>query len=561
MSTGESVDVLVIGAGPTGLMAACELLRRGLSVRIVDEKAGPSSTSKAIVVHARTLELLEDAGVSEALLARGLMLRGVTMWAGGEVIVTAEFEDLESRFPYLLSVSQADTEKVLIDRLEQLGGKVERETQLVRFRQDGTGVTATVKKASEETIRAAWMIGCDGARSTVRKALDLEFAGSTYDEHFLLADAKIAWDVRDDRISTWFAEEGLVACFPMRDGRWRIIVTAPRDDASEVDPSLESMQAIFDRRTATGGQLSDATWLARFRIHCRQVSTYRDDRVFIAGDAAHVHSPAGGQGMNAGIQDAHNLAWKLAMYHRGEARGIVVDSYTTERHAIGRAILRGTDVATKVGTFKNPVARAARNEAARYLSGFEFVQQRIKNEVSELATSYESSPIVREDVLSLLNARLGSAAGGETPTIGSLREFEAGPKAGARAPDGRVTIAGTGGTKRLANVIDGRTHTLLLFDGRSDSDEGYERFASIERTVRERWGEVIRTYVVTPRAQRPAILPESIPVLLDPDGDLEKRYAASTECLYVIRPDLYVGYRSQPADEEKLVGYLRTILR
>lgn len=557
----DSVDVLVIGAGPTGLMAACELLRRGLSVRVVDERPAPSTKSKAIVVHARTLELLEEAGVSEALIARGLPLRGVTMWAGGEVIVTAEFEDLDSRFPYLLSIAQSDTEQVLTDRLEKLGGKVERETQLLRFRQDGTGVTATVKKTGEETIRAAWMIGCDGARSTVRTQLELGFDGSTYDEHFLLADVKIAWDVRDDRISTWLSEDGLVACFPMREGRWRVIASAPRGDATEAHPTLEEMQAIVARRTNAGAQLSDGTWLSRFRIHCRQVSTYRDDRVFLAGDAAHVHSPAGGQGMNAGIQDAHNLAWKLAMVHRGEARGIVLDSYTTERHAIGKAILRGTDFATKIGTFKNPIARAARNEAARYLSGFEIVQQRIKNEVSELATTYESSPIVKEDVLSLLSARLGSAAGGETPTIASMREFEAGPRAGARAPDGRVTIAGTGGTKRLANVLDGSAHTLLLFDGRSDSEDGYERLASIERAVRERWGEVIRTYLVTPRSQRPAILPESIPVLLDPDGDLEKRYGASTECLYLVRPDLYVGYRSQPADLDKLVAYLRTILR
>ena len=196
-------------------------------------------------------------------------------------------------------------------------------------------------------------------------------------------------------------------------------------------------------------------WLSTWRYNARLAARFRTGRVFLAGDAAHVHSPAGGQGMNAGIQDAHNLAWKLAMVHRGEARGIVLDSYTTERHAIGKAILRGTDFATKIGTFKNPIARAARNEAARYLSGFEIVQQRIKNEVSELATTYESSPIVKEDVLSLLSARLGSAAGGETPTIASMREFEAGPKAGARAPDGRVTIAGTGGTKRLANVLDG----------------------------------------------------------------------------------------------------------
>lgn len=557
----DSVDVLVVGAGPTGLTMACEALRRGLSVRIIDSKAGPSTTSKAIVVHARTLEIFEDVGIADALIERGLELRGVTMWAGGEVIVTAEFDDLDTRFHYLLSIAQSETESVLLERLEALGGKVEWETQLIGFRQDGTGATARVKKAGDETIRAAWLVGCDGAHSAVRRALELELEGTTYEEHFLLADVAIRWDTRDDRISTWFAEDGMWACFPMKGGRWRVIASAPSSDAAELPPTLEDLQVIFDRRTGSGGVLSDSTWLARFRIHCRQVARYRDDRVFLAGDAAHVHSPAGGQGMNAGIQDAHNLAWKLALVQRGDARGKLLDSYETERHAVGRAILRGTDFATKVGTFKNPVARAARNEAARYLSGFEFVQQRIKSELSELGTSYESSPIVSEDRLSMLSARLGSAAGGETPTLGSMRDFEAGPKAGSRAPDGKVTVAGSGGTKRLAEVIDGRVHTLLLFDGKSDSDDGYDRLLAIEAAVREKWGELVRTFVVTPRAARPSQVPESIPVLLDPDGDLEKRYAAATECVYLIRPDLYVGYRSQPADQTKLITYLKTIFR
>ncbi|UJR85007.1 FAD-dependent oxidoreductase [Sandaracinus amylolyticus] len=558
----DKTDVLVVGAGPTGLTMACELARRGLAVRVIDRAAAASTHSKAIAVHARTLEIFEDVGIVEDLIARGLVLRGITMWAGSEVIVSAGFEELDTRFSYLLSVSQAETEAVLAAKLESLGVKVERGTSLVSFRQDGTGVTATLRaNDAESTLRAAWLVGCDGAHSTVREKLELPLEGTTYDERFVLADVTIRWDTRDDRISTWFAEDGVVACFPLPGGRWRVIASAPASDETEADPTLEEVQAIFDRRTATGGVLGDATWLARFRIHCRQVAHYRDDRVFLAGDAAHVHSPVGGQGMNTGIQDAHNLAWKLAMVHRGEARGLLLDSYEQERHAIARSVLKGTDLATKVGTLKNSVARALRNEVARHLVGLEVVQQRIAREVSELAVGYQSSPIVREDKMSMLQARIGSAAGGETPTLGTMREFEHGPHAGSRAPDGRVTVAGSSGTKRLAEILDGRAWTLLLFDGRHESDAGYERYTKLCDRVASRWGASVRAFVVTPRATRPAKLPESVPVLLDPDGDLEKRYGATSECAYLIRPDLYVGYRGQPIDEAKLDAYLRSILR
>lgn len=588
-TTATAADVLVVGAGPTGLTMACELARRGMAVRVIDAAPRPSATSKAIAVHARTLEIFDDLGIADAAVERGVKLRGVTMWAGGEVIVSADFDELDTRFDYLLSVSQADTEAVLTARLEALGGRVERDTTLVSFRQDGTGVNAKLRtKDGESTARAGWLVGCDGAKSTVRKLLGMSFEGSTYEDRFFLADVKIRWDVRDDRISTYFAEKGLVGCFPMKDGRWRVIASAPAAGppaapadgaeasptekarepakgtraAEDAPPTLEELQAIFDERTKSGGVLSDPTWLARFRIHCRHATHFRDDRVFLAGDAAHIHSPAGGQGMNTGIQDAHNLGWKLALVHRGDARGLLLDSYETERLAVARSVLAGTDAATRVATLKNPVARAVRNEVARYLSGFEFVQQRITREVAELTVGYEDSPIVREDRISMLSARIGSAAGGETPTLGSLREFEHGPHAGARAPDGRATLAGeSGGTKRLMQIVDGRWHTLLLFDGRHESDEGYARYAKIHDDLAARFGEQIRTFVVTPRGARPAKLPEQIRVVLDPDGDLEKRYAASTECLYLLRPDLYVGYRSQPIDEDKLLAYLTSILR
>lgn len=558
----EPIDVLVVGAGPTGLTLACELLRHGLRVRIIDEAEGPTTVSKAIVVHARTLETLRAMGCAEALIAKGQKLHGATLWSNGAAVVRADFDELETQYPFILSTPQRETEAVLLDLLAKLGGAVERSTKLVSFKQDGTGVTAALTKGeAAESARAAWMVGCDGARSVVRKGLDLPFEGSTYEDRFILADVRIAWDARDDRIAGYFADDGLVACFPLPDKRWRVIVTSAGSEDRADAPTLEEIQGVFARRTGTGATLSDMVWSSRFRIHCRQVTSYRDDRVMLAGDAAHIHSPAGGQGMNTGMQDAHNLAWKLAEVHRGEARMRLLDSYHEERHEVGQTVLRGTDVATRVGTLKGAALKGVRDEFARFLTSIELVQQRVAREVAELSVGYERSEIVHEDHTSVLQARIGLAASAETPTITSVRWFDSAIAAGQRAKSGRVTVAGESGTKELLDLVDSRRWNVLLFDGRSASAEGYQRFASIASDLAARYPDAVSTLVVTPRAQRPSELPESIPVLLDPDGELEKVYGAVTECVYVLRPDLYVGYRSQPADAPKLMAYFKAILR
>ncbi len=557
-----SVDVLVIGAGPTGLTLASELLHRGLTVRVVDQTETPTTWSRAIGVHARSLEILREMGVADALIARGQKLHGATLWSGAETLARLDFAELDTAYPFLLAVPQPDTEAVLHDLLVARGGKVERGVALRSFRQDGCGVTAVIAKGTEtESVRAAWMVGCDGAHSTVRKGLDLAFEGDTYEDRFLLADVKIGWDTRDDRISTYFSDDGLVACFPLPGGRWRLIMTAPAGDDSAATPTLDELRVIFARRSGSGGALSDLAWAARFRIHCRQVTSYRDDRVFVAGDAAHIHSPVGGQGMNTGIQDAHNLAWKLAAVHRGLARDRLLASYHDERHAVGRSVLRGTDVATKVGTLKAPAARAMRDQVARMLTSLEVIQHRVAREVAELTVAYENSAIVGEHSQGILQGRIGTAAGAETPTVSSIRQFDGAARAGQRAPDGRVTRAGESGTRRLLDVLDHRRWNLLLFDGRSESAEGYARFAAIAGAVRGRYGEAVDVTVVTPSATRPTEVPEGIAVLLDPDHELERAYGAVTECMYLLRPDLYVGYRSQPADEGRVLAYLRPLLR
>lgn len=571
----KNVDVLIVGAGPTGLALACDLLRRGLEVGVVDQASAPSDKSRALGVHARTLEVLEPLGVTEPLLAKGKLVTGATIWAGGEPVVRADFDELDSRFKHVLIVSQVEVEAVLTAKLGALGGSIDRGAKVVAFRQDGTGVTATLERASgapaaegeappttREEIRAAWLVGCDGAHSTVRKLLEIPFEGETYEDEFVLGDVKISWDMRDDRIHTFFGENGLVACFPMLDGRHRVIASLPAEArGNKSEPTIDDLQTLFALNTTANGKLSDATWIARFKLHCRQVARYRDDRVFLAGDAAHVHSPLGGQGMNTGIQDALNLGWKLAQVHRGHARGLLLDTYQEERHAVGRSVLRNTDAATRIANVKSPAVKSMRNELGRFLGALELFQQRVARDVAELSVSYERSSLVAEDKTSLLNARLGSASGGDTPTIGSVREFASAPAAGQRVPDGRATVAGQGGTVRIYEVLDGKKHALLLFDGRSSTAEGYERFKQILSEVRARFGHSVDAWVVTPQRSRPEGLLTDVPVLLDPDGELEKRFAASTECLYLVRPDLYIGYRSQPADGERLLEHLQKTLR
>jgi len=548
--------VLVVGAGPTGLMLGCELLRHGLRARVVDKATAPSPLSKAIVVHARSLEVLEPLGVADELVARGLQVSRVQLYGDGKLVTSASFEELDTRYPFLLSIPQCDTEAVLAARFEALGGRIERGVEVTALTQDDDGVSVTLGSAgAEEAVRAAWVIGCDGAHSKVRKEIGLDFHGDAFDEPFMLADVRVAWKVGHDAVTTFFAASGLAACFPMPDERWRIIMTAPPGDDP---PTREDIEAALRERSGQACEVSDPRWLARFRIHARQVDRYRVGRVLLAGDAAHIHSPVGGQGMNTGLQDAHNLAWKLALVATGNADDRLLDSYHSERHGIGEGLLRATDYATRVATLKSPVARVLRNAVAGFLTSLEVVQARLVRTTAELTLNYKGSPIVGEYTRSVLGARVGRDAAEETPTVRAWRHFALAPGPGERAPDAHVVSAH--GPGRLMQLMDHR-HLLLLFDGRAATLEGYQRLATIAQAVQRRFADVIAVHVVVPGAERPAALDWSGSVLHDVDGDLEERYGAQAECLYLLRPDLYVGFRSQPADEEALLAHLNRIFR
>lgn len=563
-SASRAADVLVVGAGPTGLTLACELARHGVSVRIIDQADAPSDKSKALGMHARTLEAFEAMGIAEELVAKGVKVHGVNNYANGQRIVHLSMDELETRYPYVLSLPQSETERILIQLFSRLEGTIERPVHLITFTPDAEGVTATVQHgdARPEEIRARWLVGCDGAHSMVRKALGLPFEGSRYEEAFLLADVHLEWELAGDEGHAFFSPEGIVATIPLPGGQHRLILDVPEEmaDRERTEVGFEQVRSIMDKRGLGWVRAHDPTWVATFRIHRRIVPSFRVGRVFLAGDAAHIHSPVGGQGMNLGVQDAYNLAWKLALVTRGAGRPILLDSYQAERHPIAAATLSGTDLATRVVTLRNPVAQALRNHLAGFLSSLEVVQHRLTRAVSGLVLNYRRSPIVSEYRAGLLDTVMGGPAAAETPRVSDWRDFGAAPAAGDHAPDGTVFLPTSDAPVRLFEVLRTPRHTLLLFDGRAATAAGYRNLAEIARRVRDRYQDLVTAHIVVPRDAPPQGLDWDGSVLLDPEGDLHHRYGAGSESLYLIRPDGYVGYRSQPADGDRLFAYLSSIL-
>lgn len=353
-------DVLVVGAGPTGLTLAASLLRRDADVVVVDRLTAGANTSRAAAVNARTLEVLEDVDVSRRMVKSGLIAPRFTMRQGARMLIPIDFSALPTNYPYTLMISQASTEALLVERLAELGGDVLRPKSLTRLSQDRDGVAATF--ADGDTIRARFVVGCDGVHSTVREQAGIGFAGGDYAESFALADVRLAGEAPDDEVILFYAMNGLNVLAPLPGGIHRIV--APSAHAPEV-PSAEFIQDIMDTRGFGPARsvVTELIWGSRFHIQHRVAGTYRAGRLLLAGDAAHVHSPAGGQGMNLGIQDAVALADALRdALPRGS--GAALDVYSASRRPIAQEVLTATGRLTRLATLPRAV-RPARNALMR----------------------------------------------------------------------------------------------------------------------------------------------------------------------------------------------------
>jgi 2-polyprenyl-6-methoxyphenol hydroxylase-like FAD-dependent oxidoreductase len=390
-------QVLVVGAGPVGLTMAAELARYGVAVRIVEKAAQRTDKSKALVLWSRTLELLDRAGCSEGFVAAGRKVLAANIIAGSKPIAHIDITTVKSPYAYALMLPQSDTERLLEEHLQRNGVAVEREVEVSGFSSDERGITSILRHAdgSDETLETEWLIGCDGAHSTVRHTLQLAFDGDTLPSDWILADVHVAgYAFPETELATYWHEEGVLVFFPIAPGRFRVIADLGRSEgAHPADPTLDQVQAVIDQRGPGGVTVSNPIWLAGFRINERKVADYRSGRVFVAGDAAHVHSPAGGQGMNTGMQDAFNLAWKLAMVCRGTAPVSLLDSYSPERSAVGDQVLKAAGRLTAVAVMRNHAAQTVRNLIGRVVLGLSPVRNAMVDTMTEVSIGYDASPL------------------------------------------------------------------------------------------------------------------------------------------------------------------------
>jgi len=525
----HDVDVLVVGAGPVGLFLACDLRRRDIVVRLVDRNDGPTDLSKALGVHARTLELFQDLGIADAAIARGLPIPEVAFYGHRRNLARIRFNRLESPFPFLLDLEQGETERLLVEHLSSLGGRDERGVELVGFAQDEDGVDVTLRHRDgrTETCRARYLVGCDGAHSTVRHALRLPFAGEALPVNMLLADVRLDWSLPYNEMVIALDAGKLLFVAPLASGRARVIGSLP-DAVTDIDLAL--VQKLLDERSPVPAAASDPNWLTSFRISERQVAGYGSGRVFLAGDAAHIHSPAGGQGMNTGIQDAYNLAWKLALAARGEAAPGLLSSYDAERRPVGALVLSQTGRMLRMAGLANPLARLLRNAAFRLLARRGRVQRGLTRQLSQLAIGYPDSPVV----------------------LTSWHHAHHGLRAGERAPDGPVTDA-DGRRTTLFELLRGTDHVLLGFSAGADTGPLLQ---AVEATL-ARHGAHVRAVMVAAGDGPP---PRGF-THRDPGGRLHGRYGASAPSLYAIRPDGYIGLACRPPDIVAAGRYFGRIMK
>jgi 2-polyprenyl-6-methoxyphenol hydroxylase-like FAD-dependent oxidoreductase len=436
-------QVLIVGAGPVGLTLAMELTRYGVSVRIVDKAPARTDKSKALVLWSRTLELLERGPGSARFIEAGFKVNAVNMISGDKLIGHVDMSSLESAHNYALMLPQADTERLLEEYLNELGVKVERSVEVTSLSVGDKSVDAVLRRAdgTEESVSAAWLAGCDGAHSVVRHSVGATFDGETLESDWILADLHMrGYPCPDTEASVYWDKDGVFVIFPISPGRYRLIADQPASGAERPPtPTLEQIQALMNQRGPSGMQGYDPIWLAGFRINGRKVSKYRWGRAFLLGDAAHVHSPAGGQGMNTGMQDAFNLAWKLALVAQGSCAESLLDSYSAERSAVGDEVLKSAGRLTTIGTLRNPVMQMVRNVVGHAMLGLAPVQRAFSDTMSELAISYPNSP------------------------LNGIDRAQGGPKPGQRmAPtEGREPV-GSGSTPRFALMAAPTPELTLL---------------------------------------------------------------------------------------------------
>ena len=508
-------DVLIVGAGPTGLMLANQLVRRGVRAVIIDHHAGPSIETKALGVQARTLEIYSHLGFADRAIELGKRGTGGNIWADGQRrarVALSDAGDKVTPYPFLLVLGQDDNERLLGDNLRQLGGTVQWNTEFVSLKQHLDSVTATVKleDGSETDIRASWVAGCDGARSGVRESCGIAFVGAPYERVFFVADVEMTGNMIADEVNVYLFRDGFHLLFPMRGkDHWRIVGILPQELRDKSDLKFEAV--IPSLRSEAGDALSikSSSWFSTYRIHHRRAERFQDRRCFLLGDAAHIHSPVGAQGMNTGLQDAYNLAWKLALVVKNQAKPTLLESYAQERVPVAAALLEGTDRGFRLVVSDSWLAGLLRTKILARIAAFavnrKAIQRMAFRTISQTGIKYPNSSLSK--------------------SLDPLPKTA--PQAGDRFPWLQLKLADNGAVEDLFQKLSDIQFHLILIG--QPAPEGLSDY-----------GDLLSTH--------------SIPAASSNTQELTRAHIPQPS-FYLIRPDGYIGLCGTRLEISELKAY------
>jgi 2-polyprenyl-6-methoxyphenol hydroxylase-like FAD-dependent oxidoreductase len=515
-------DVLIVGAGPTGLMLANQLGRRGVRTLIVDRHSGPSLETRALGVQARTMEIYSKLGIVDRALELGKRGTGANIWAEGRKMARVplgEAGQTVTPYPFILILGQDDNERIMGDKLRDWGISVQWNTELVGLEQESRHVTAALKLPDGTTrkITAAWVAGCDGARSAVRELCGITFPGAPYEHVFFVADTVVTGTMVPDEVNVYLWRSGFHLFFPMRgEDHWRIVGIVPPILRGRDDVTFEHVIPSLRGEAGAGLSFKTCTWFSTYRISHRSASRFRDRHCFLLGDAAHIHSPVGAQGMNTGLQDAYNLGWKLALVVSGQADAALLDSYEEERVPVARRLLNTTDRAFRLVVSDSRLAGLLRTQILARIAAFAMSRERIQRAafrvVSQTGIHYRTSPLSK-----------------------SLEGLPTGaPRAGDRFPWLRLKLQANGPVDDLFQKLDDTRLNLIVMGQLSPAEGALDL------------GDLLRIH--------------AIPV--DPFNDAElARAQVPRPSFYLVRPDGHIGLCGVSLDADAATRYVSEHLR
>ncbi|MGV3503410.1 MAG: FAD-dependent monooxygenase [Adhaeribacter sp.] len=528
--------VLIVGAGPTGLMLACQLALRRIPFRLIDRKPGPTPTSNALVLQARSLEIFEQMGLAGQVLDQGHTASGLNFMVRGRwvqhISLQAQGQAFTS-FPYVCLLEQSKTESLLLEFLAQYHLQVEWNTELIHVEQSPEGVQALLrfKDLKEQAADFPWVVGADGAGSQVRQQTGIPFLGGGQEYSCLVADTTVEWNFAPQEIFLCQNRGLLAGFFPLAgEKRYRLVTLKPGKQGNQTDLDFDKVSSELERKLGFPLRFRQTGWQATYHLQHRYAGQLRQGRCFLAGDAAQVHNPIGGQGLNTGLQDAYNLAWKLALVIHQAAGEELLDTYQQERLPLARRTVRATELATHFLTGSNVLSQFSRKHILPLVLRKAFRYNPLRSQVfrllSQTGIGYPRSP-------------LSVAAKGSNHFPGQA------PQPGDRVPSAPVYLPDLGGRRNLYELLRSPYFTLLVFKSSFSTDRAEQLVDELEQALETAFPDLLATVLLYPHEKNNALF---------------QQFGIAEDAFYLIRPDNHIAFRSQPAQVSSLLDYLQQTL-